>query len=312
MRNALVLGAWVLCAAAGLALAAPAPELGTVAWGRDFAAAQRLASESGKPIFLLFQEVPGCQTCVSFGEQVLSHPLLIEAIEDEFVPAAILNNQGGADRAVLRRFEEPAWNNPVVRFVDANGQDLIPRRDRIWRPGEIAGRMVAALEAADRRVPEYLLALRDELEPGRIERATLAMGCYWSGEACLGDLPGVLGSRTGHLAGREVVELRYDATRLDYRKLLERAKQVGCADGVFAHDDRQLRIARAVYGPAADEARGIAREASARNQKFHLKRRDAYADLDLTAAQATRLNHALWAGNDVRPILSPRQLRALQ
>lgn len=55
-----VLGAAVSVAGAE----ADAPDLdqiewGTVAWLRDFGAAEAAARESGKPIFLLFQEVPG-------------------------------------------------------------------------------------------------------------------------------------------------------------------------------------------------------------------------------------------------------------
>lgn len=288
-----------------------AEELGRVDWGRDYEAAARRAAAEQKPLFLLFQEVPGCSTCVAFGEQVLSHPLLVEAIEDEFVPMAILNNRGGEDRRVLRRFGEPAWNNPVVRFVDAKGSDLLPRRDRIWRPAQIARRMAASLTAAGRPVPGYLAALADELGPQRIERATLAMACYWQGEACLGGLPGLLSSRAAWLEGREVVELRFDASRLDYRALLERARAAGCADGVFALDERQLEIARDVYGKQARRATGKARLASAANQKYHLKRdprlRARLAEIDPTPAQAARLNHLAWRSRDPRAALSPRQ-----
>ena len=34
-------------------------ELGTVKWNRDYAAAKKTAEESGKPLLLFFQEVPG-------------------------------------------------------------------------------------------------------------------------------------------------------------------------------------------------------------------------------------------------------------
>ena len=34
-------------------------EIGTVHWGRDFDAALNMSAESGKPVFILFQEVPG-------------------------------------------------------------------------------------------------------------------------------------------------------------------------------------------------------------------------------------------------------------
>ena len=34
-------------------------EVGTVKWGRDLDAALASSKESGKPVFVLFQEVPG-------------------------------------------------------------------------------------------------------------------------------------------------------------------------------------------------------------------------------------------------------------
>jgi hypothetical protein len=37
----------------------PPVELGRVRWGRDLDQAKKLASTSGKPILILFQEVPG-------------------------------------------------------------------------------------------------------------------------------------------------------------------------------------------------------------------------------------------------------------
>lgn len=289
---------------------APA-ELGRVNWIRSWDEAKRASADTDKPIFLLFQEVPGCATCVGFGNEVLRHPRLLEAIEDEFVPLAILNNAGGHDREVLRQFGEPAWNNPVVRFVDAQGQDLIPRRDRVWTRAAITQRMIGALEAAGRPVPRYLTSLRSELAPRRIERATLSMACYWAGEACLGGIDGLLSSRTGSLGGREVVEVRFDPTRLRYGELVQQAFRNGCADGVFAHDEVQLRIARAVYPQSAKPAPGVARDARSRDQLFHLKRFPALAALESTPAERLRLNHAAWKEQDPTPLLSPRQRKAL-
>ena len=58
-------------------------------------------------------------------------PLLVEAIEDQFVPLLVYNNQE-SDSALLKSFGEPAWNNPVLRFLDHQGRDLIPRKDGVW------------------------------------------------------------------------------------------------------------------------------------------------------------------------------------
>jgi len=37
----------------------PPAELGAVNWGRDLDAAKKHSAETGKPVFVLFQEVPG-------------------------------------------------------------------------------------------------------------------------------------------------------------------------------------------------------------------------------------------------------------
>ena len=37
----------------------PANETGTVKWKRDYVAAKETSAKSGKPLLLLFQEVPG-------------------------------------------------------------------------------------------------------------------------------------------------------------------------------------------------------------------------------------------------------------
>ena len=57
---------------------------------------------------------------------MLSHPLLADLIELEFVPV-VINNRGdrgsiGENDEVLELYSEPRLNNPVVRFVDSAGE----------------------------------------------------------------------------------------------------------------------------------------------------------------------------------------------
>ncbi len=285
-------------------------ELGKVRWGRDLPKALAEADRTGRPIFLLFQEVPGCATCVGFGESVLSHPRVISAIETLFVPLAIHNNKRGADRDVLERFGEPSWNNPVVRFVDAQGQDLIPRKDGVWTRPEIVARMVRALEAAGRPVPDDLRALgpRADAVP---QRATLAMHCFWTGEACLGGVDGVVSTRPGWLGGREVVEVHFDATRLSYEELLGHASRQDCADHVYAHDETQLRAANRHFGTRVTHTAAIARDAKASDDKRYL-RRSSLRHLDLSAEQRTKINAALAQGRDPLAFLSDAQRTQLE
>ena len=57
-------------------------EIGTIDWGRDLESAKIKSRETGKPIFLLFQEVPGCLGCKDFGREVLSYPLSVTRSPD--------------------------------------------------------------------------------------------------------------------------------------------------------------------------------------------------------------------------------------
>ncbi len=90
---------------------------------------------------------------------MLSHPQIVEAAEELFVPACVYNNVEGADAEVLASFEEASWNNPVVRVVDAAGRDLVERNGEDWTVGAVASSMTAALHEREREVPGYLTLL---------------------------------------------------------------------------------------------------------------------------------------------------------
>jgi len=166
---------------------------------------------------------------VSFGREPLSHLLLIDTIENEFVPLAIHNNKPGRDREILERYNEPAWNNPVLRFLDGRGQDLLPRRGRIWSTGDVAPRLVAALRAAGRDVPGYLRLAAAETGTKETESAHFAMHCFWVGEARLGAIDGVLTTRAAWMEGHEIVEVIFDPHVVDYDSLVRNALKLECA-----------------------------------------------------------------------------------
>lgn len=201
----------------------------------------------------------------------------------------IYNNREGADEELLKRFEEPAWNNPVIRYLDEDGADLIPRKDRVWTMGGTSSRMVAALEAGEREVPIWLRLMAAESGEG-LDSVTLEMHCFWEGEGRLGALDGVVSTRAGFHAGREVVEVRFDPERIAEQKLIESARQLECAREV-------LRDVETRDAPLAD--------------RKHTLRRTPYRYLPLTPAQSTKVNAALHGGTDPAAFLSPRQRQLL-
>ncbi len=296
-------------AAPSAATAPPPPELGLVRWGRDVDTALARARAESRHVLVLFDEVPGCATCVGFGQSALSHLLLVEAIETEFIPVAIYNNVPGQDAAILARFDEPAWNNPVVRFLDADGRDIVPRREGVWTAHALAMRIAQALHAAGRRAPDYLVLAAEETAEAARETATFGMSCYWDGEVCLGALDGVLATRTGTIDGHEVVEVEFDAEARSYAEIVRAAIDAGCAEIAYARDAAQEAVARRIVGDRARRAAAPAGDAPEPDRKFYL-RADPLRWAPLTPLQAARANAALARGRDPLVTLSPRQ-RAL-
>ena len=103
----------------------------------------------------------------------MSHPLMVEAIETLFVPVLVYNNKP-EDADALKRFKEPSWNNPIVRYLDGKAKDVIPRKSNVWTTTATAERMVKALIAAKRPVPGYL-DLIAKRNPSRRQKAEFSM-----------------------------------------------------------------------------------------------------------------------------------------
>lgn len=81
---------------------------------------------------------------------------------------AIYNNAGGRDAQTLKKFREPAWNNPVVRCLDLNEKDLVPRLDRDWTAFGVLKCMAQALEKTGKKVPAYLQLAAAEAQAPRV------------------------------------------------------------------------------------------------------------------------------------------------
>lgn len=283
-------------------------ETGKVIWGRDLDAALALSRQSGKPVFALFQEIPGCAGCQQFGRDVLSNPLLVEAIESEFTPLLIQNNKGGKDAEVLQRFGEPAWNYQVVRFLDSNAQDIIPRKDQVWDTDGIAQRMITTLIKAKRPVPAYLSALASEHSAG-LKQAVFSMYCFWTGEMELGKIDGVITTEAGFMAGREVTSVRYDPTIVSLHQLIKEAEKVQCANALWV-PETDLEVAKASR-LSIGMISGY-KTAPASDQKKQLEG-TAAEKLTLSAAQATKVN--AWIRSDAQKalaFLAPSQRAALR
>ncbi len=286
------------------AIAASATEIGQVRWGRDLDAALAQSDASGKPVLVLFQEVPGCAGCQDFGREVLSDPLLVEAIETEFLPVVVYNNRSsGPDPALMKRFQEPAWNYQVIRFLNAEGHDILPRQDRVWTLGGVAQRMTQALTKAQRPVPRYLESVAMVHNQGQQKTAAFAMYCYWTGEYELGGLDGVVSTEAGWFDGHEVTRVRYDPSRLPLDTLAQKAAAAKCGDKLYTPEGTRVQGM-----PSGTLGRGY-RLASESDQKRQLSRwPEIHQVPGLNAAQLTKINAMAPSSREIaRTWLSPRQ-----
>ena len=286
-------------------------ELGRVQWYRNLSEAVPLAKKSNKPIFILFQEVPGCITCQTYGHKVLSHPLLVEAIESLFIPVAIFNNRGGDDAKTLRQFGEPAWNNPVVRIVDANERNIVERLSGDYSTQGLVNNMVTALQKTHHPVPKYLSLLQEEFNTPQhaLEKSVFSMYCFWSGEAALGAIKGVISTKTGFLERHEVVEVTFDPTTIPYKKLAQTARKNQISSRFFTRNKNQQKIAKKITdGISTLSTQAIKPDSQ---PKYYLSH-TPLKYVPMTLLQGARINSAAAYKQDTNQFLSPRQIELLE
>ncbi len=283
-------------------------EAGNVRWSRDFKATLIKSQESGKPIFVLFQEIPGCIGCQTFGSKVLTHPLLVEAIESEFLPVLVYNSTfDGEDKKILDQFNEPGWNYQVIRFINGAGEDIIPRKDKIWTISGVASRMIATLQKLKRPVPLYLQNLVLELDNTNHGQIGFAMACYWTGEYKLGKVNGVVATEAGWYDNREVTLVTYHKDIVTTKDLIDYAAREQCAQRVYSFPGDQLISKRLTVKPFHAENY---RKAQLTDQKKQLSLWPQIEKAqNMTQLQRVKLNS--FAPDDRKKALrylSPRQL----
>ncbi|MBK8954210.1 MAG: thioredoxin family protein [Saprospiraceae bacterium] len=279
-------------------------ELGKVNWLRSLDAAREKSKSDNKPIFILFQEVPGCHTCRNYGSEILSHPLLVEAIETYFVPLCIYNNKGGEDAKALKLFNEPAWNNPVVRITDSNLKELVMRLSGNYSMFMITNQIVSAMIKIGERPPEYLLLLEEQAkaEYTGIQSLYAQMYCFWSGEKQYSRLPGIVSTRAGFMSGHEVVEIQYNPKNLSANEIVRFGKMNQVADKIYSND--KLSITEKITIESVSDFK-VDRE-----NKYYLYNSN-YKYIPMLPLQALRVNNLLSEKQPVDHLLSPRQLERL-
>jgi len=275
-------------------------ELGKVNWERDYDKAIMQAQSSEKPVFILFQEVPGCATCRNYGKNVLSHPLIVEAIQNEFVPLAIYNNKRGDDAKILSKFGEPSWNNPVVRIIDADENQLSNRVAGNYSQLGVVDAVIGSLVKYGKEVPTYIRLLREELASTQNQSEfALSMYCFWSGERELGGIKGVVSTEAGFMDGREVVKVVYDESQTNVNDIYKQARKAKCADNVYLPEGTSKKVFK--------DAKTYSKYRKDPETKYYLYNSDLKY-VPMLPIQELKVNQALATRQDPTEYLSPNQL----
>ncbi len=275
-------------------------ELGDVNWIRNYDQAIQQAEQENKPVFVFFQEVPGCATCRNYGQNVMTHPLIVEAIENEFIPLAIFNNKGGEDAKILKKYNEPSWNNPVVRIVDADEKALTNRIAGNYSQLGVVDALIASLVNNGSEVPTYLRLLKEELEAtSNHSEFAVSMYCFWSGEREIAGIDGVVSTEAGFMDGREVVKVVYDEDVTSAKDIYKQAKKANVAQNVYLPKGESSNVFK--------DAKQYSSYRKDPETKYYLYNSDLKY-IPMLPIQELRVNRALAKRQDPSEYLSPKQL----
>ncbi|MEM7050224.1 MAG: hypothetical protein AAF604_11230 [Acidobacteriota bacterium] len=140
-----------------------------------------------------------------------------------------------------------------------------------------------------------------------VATATFSMYCYWTGEATLGRVDGVVASRIGHWGGAEIVQVDYDPQRTDVPELVAALRTQRSFDSVML--------------PAGTEVSGLSESTPRREvtgephfipSKHSLRTRyPRLWQIGLSEAQAIALNSWSYFGGAMPAVLTAEQQRRL-
>ncbi len=147
-----------------------------IPWRHTLNLALDESQTSGKPVLAILQDASSCDHCQAFQRTIDAHPLLAEAVADEFIALKLNRSQ----------YQGSVSSAHNLLFLDAMGQPLISNTAATQSANRIAADMIRALRAMQRPVPNYLRAAAVELDTTKHKQAAFAMFCYWVGEYELG------------------------------------------------------------------------------------------------------------------------------
>lgn len=154
-----------------------------------------------------------------------------------------------------------------------------------------------------------VMAMAETPEPSKtLQTATFSMYCYWTGEATLGRVDGVVASRIGHWSGKEIVQVDFDPQRTSVEQLASALRRGRSLYAVVI--DRE-EASPANIGP--QDVERLSGEPHFIEPKHSLRTRyPKLAALDLTEAQAIALNAWSYFGGPMPDVLTDAQKKQLR
>jgi len=148
--------------------------------------------------------------------------------------------------------------------------------------------------------------------PAKTETAVFSMYCYWTGEASIGEVPGVVRTRIGSLGGNEVVEVEYDPARTNVGRLAQALKRRNSFYALIAPDrDAAARASRLVPASEIEVRSGKVRYTEEPKHSLRVVHPELL-DLNRTEAQAIALNTWSHFGGPMPDVLTPEQKAKLK
>lgn len=168
-------------------------------------------------------------------------------------------------------------------------------------------RLALGLSLAVPAVPGGAAEGRDPI----LETATFAMYCYWTGEATVGQVEGVLASRIGHWGGSEIIQVDYDPSRTDIAELVTALEGRNSFYSVVVASEAEMAE------KAVRAARGKITIGSGRPRFIEPKhtlrvRHPELFALDLTERQSILLNTWSYFGGAMPDVLTEDQKARLE
>lgn len=276
----------------------------------DISEACTVAESTGKPIFAFHTTLPGDE---DVGEEIFSHPVIVEAIQTLFVPVLCIE-EVTADTPV-RRSSSGRRCRASVLIMEATSLELLiddPLVGDTLTKEDVLGAMVKALEKLGNCVPKYLQVLQKGEISCEEKRLVVGTGDPARAEIEFVTLEGVVAVSSNLWTQQRVVVVNYDPRRITFSMLVRHAVQHSLCDTVYhlVNEERiaaQIESSRLRSPPALLPLQGGYFDRDIFSK--HALRKTSFRFVPLTRLQSALANRLVQTGrfNEAMHLLSPFQ-----